>query len=1389
MQTSGSSQYTFTPVTGDLVRLSAELEQLSGSARDMVGQSLRSQDLQGGRGGQQEGYSDVNALVGVSLVACRICGRMEKEEETGKDEEVQAIRGRSGDGVRLGLAASPSSAQPTGEDTLDVVAIRDPRAPRTATPEDAIRRYKVHRALPPWTSQERVYLEQGKAVTDWVWRGFSATLVSFGQQGTGKSYTLYNDAVSLSSGAARSGSSSKPEAASTVDESCGLLVRILHDLFGRIARAEKEREAPGCYKVGLSCWEILGNKTVDLLKPFHSYGDSSSASHSARDSAKAVLDERDCVTVSISSLSESRAALSHARSSSTNWYVDPATRSLRPLPNRSHAFVRVVVFDSIKRTLASLHVVDLVGSQSTSTLGGKSKSKLARDVPAAHVPRDLLSEHERERKGVNQQLLAFSRLVGEVAQQSDDRTEFTGLQQDLGGLDSGMTKRLVHLSARETKLTRELAPLLAGESRCFLMCAVSRSNADYIDTANTLRVASRFARIFNACSKRVLSVNVSPQSSPNQLGFTALDDILSLQEQANPFGRVPPPHTQPGSGRERGGEDVDPLKFDSLEGMELQVPKISKSALKGLRDTEGSKKRNTAEVIHLTLSQVENIEQVANKIMETTKEVDKAIEESLDHSRVDEGEEKEEAANFEGEGSYYSSLFPEREVTTYQDPILSGAVKFIHSSSSSSSGGDRTNTGFGNNEDNEEEATSGTTYAYSHSNRSGLNDAARSVAMQRLKELGVGGTEALPLHSPVTSDDTDLEHESRLSNAGLASQNISRKDHSVLSSSSRSESVSPSISPGAASSVKSVETQRKLDVLKQNFQSMYNELELPSVALSFHADPLDESSNANEPRRPVKLDKEERDSAVSVPETTLSNAETSMNTTSNAWNKREREDVEEIEVDKSAALEARSAELRGENSRGEDASRLFGGQSQDRNFGFDQGGELGPDHSAGGVEASPSRRDYEELERSYDSLLKMLERERSAYTDSQSKVKLLERDLLESQHTVSAELDGHKLENITLRSRCRQLEELIQVSGQDIPFQGLDSEADLGQYDSFGGHGNVKDKNGGGGGLLREIFEQLENEVDRLNDENKLLHEDLKTAHLMHAETVTLLHKKVDTLDESSPSPSDSETDDDSEEEAAAGKERQNAVPDNAGDSSAREETRDILRAYRREQRELLSRHQKNKLSLLAKRLRKLEEDLQEARNDLASYRKKDRKYAIQKRGVEETIKRVGQLQRQLEHKSQELVRSQLKFAESEGKCYTLSQEHAKMQKSVQSMSEKIEHSESVKRKYAEQLQWARKQVSRDVVLSKLPQLPSGSNEMDSHRVNTLSTRKIQSTAGEICRRIRREPGISPRVENMLDRLMQEIGLHVQERVVLARREALLLQMITGDNIPGMRRR
>ena len=69
-------------------------------------------------------------------------------------------------------------------------------------------------------------------------------------------------------------------------------------------------------------------------------------------------------------------------------------------PNSSHSFVRIALYNGSVKRLSTLHIVDLIGAQSFN-------------------PKDLYQpsdkEKEAHRKSVNQQLLAFSRVVTELA--------------------------------------------------------------------------------------------------------------------------------------------------------------------------------------------------------------------------------------------------------------------------------------------------------------------------------------------------------------------------------------------------------------------------------------------------------------------------------------------------------------------------------------------------------------------------------------------------------------------------------------------------------------------------------------------------------------------------------------------------------------------------------------------------------------------------------------------------------------------------------------------------------------------------------------------------------------------------------------------------------------
>jgi len=75
-----------------------------------------------------------------------------------------------------------------------------------------------------------------QAAAEWVLEGFSATLLAFGQSGTGKSSTLFG-----------------PQR-NNVEP---ILPAVLHSLFNSCSS--------NSLKVGVSCWEIVQHELADLL--------------------------------------------------------------------------------------------------------------------------------------------------------------------------------------------------------------------------------------------------------------------------------------------------------------------------------------------------------------------------------------------------------------------------------------------------------------------------------------------------------------------------------------------------------------------------------------------------------------------------------------------------------------------------------------------------------------------------------------------------------------------------------------------------------------------------------------------------------------------------------------------------------------------------------------------------------------------------------------------------------------------------------------------------------------------------------------------------------------------------------------------------------------------
>eukprot|EP00898_Chlorokybus_atmophyticus_P005064 jgi/Chlat1/5559/Chrsp369S08997 len=335
------------------------------------------------------------------------------------------------------------------------LTIRDPRCGDDVPASHSLRRFKLPNCLGPSSTQEDVYTSVGKPALDWVWSGFNAAVVAFGQTGTGKTHTLYG----VNHG----------------EPNAGLVSRCLSALFTRTSAVE------GTYSIGLCCWELRGAAVVDLLSPSTDIN----AAH------KTTSPRPVCVTSSLQALE----ALAKAQRASLNWTQKCSGMPSTPLPNRAHMFTQVMLYSHEHRRVSSLHVVDLVGFQPLS-----ARHTSPWQAPEASAGGTALAmQTERDRRLASQQLLGFTRLISEMSQRC-------------GSQKPSSTAPLV--TGRDSALAQQIGTLLAGNCKTHLLATVSFKEADYLDTVNTLRMLSRARPIYTPCMQTqnvsLASLNLLP---------------------------------------------------------------------------------------------------------------------------------------------------------------------------------------------------------------------------------------------------------------------------------------------------------------------------------------------------------------------------------------------------------------------------------------------------------------------------------------------------------------------------------------------------------------------------------------------------------------------------------------------------------------------------------------------------------------------------------------------------------------------------------------------------------------------------------------------------------------------------------------------------------------
>ena len=313
-------------------------------------------------------------------------------------------------------------------------------------------------------TQEEVYARSAKPATLNALRGYNATVLAYGQTGTGKTYTMEGDrGTMLAYGQQRFG---LPGNAPVTDgRERGIIPRAIEDIFDYIA---KDSHARSKYLVRVSYLQIYNETVSDLLKPERTN------LNIREDKKRGVFVEGQSEWVvrtpsEIYGLLERGAQLRATGSTKMN-----------ELSSRSHAVFTIIIEHSTTEddepvdgvdvgegapaqrqsiTVGKLNLVDLAGSERVSLTGATGKRL-------------------DESKKINQSLSALGNVISALTD----------------------SKGRSHIPYRDSKLTRILEDSLGGNCITTVIAMVSPALEAFAESLSTLKFASRAKEIKNTAT-------------------------------------------------------------------------------------------------------------------------------------------------------------------------------------------------------------------------------------------------------------------------------------------------------------------------------------------------------------------------------------------------------------------------------------------------------------------------------------------------------------------------------------------------------------------------------------------------------------------------------------------------------------------------------------------------------------------------------------------------------------------------------------------------------------------------------------------------------------------------------------------------------------------------
>ncbi|TMW60724.1 hypothetical protein Poli38472_000766 [Pythium oligandrum] len=303
------------------------------------------------------------------------------------------------------------------------------------------------------SSQEEIYRNSVAPLVEGFLEGYNATVLAYGQTGTGKTHTMSGTAMDAKGG--------------RNEDLQGIIPRVVRTIFTRMQEQQQRVE----YNLRVEYIEIYNEELRDLLHP-----ETTSKQLSIREDG-----EGNIVTSGVKSeVAQSKEAVFRLLSLGGASRVTASTL-MNEQSSRSHAIFSLILQQrdqlSGECRKAKFHLVDLAGSERakrTGAVAGRFKESIS----------------------INQGLLALGNVISAL---SDEKKRQNTSEKSGGGGNNSTTTGggTVHVPYRDSKLTRLLQDSLGGNAKTLMIACVSPATINFEETLNTLKYANRAKNIKN----------------------------------------------------------------------------------------------------------------------------------------------------------------------------------------------------------------------------------------------------------------------------------------------------------------------------------------------------------------------------------------------------------------------------------------------------------------------------------------------------------------------------------------------------------------------------------------------------------------------------------------------------------------------------------------------------------------------------------------------------------------------------------------------------------------------------------------------------------------------------------------------------------------------------